>query len=232
MLAASLLAIAIGIASWWFLPREDPKDYGQFADSIFLNVVSNAGFLIVGGAGLLLRRNDAAAKTLFIGVILTAFGSAYFHADPLDAAGDLNRFTLLWDRLPMTIAFAGFLALVLHDRVGVSRWTLPLLAVIGIATVVWWYVTNDLFPYALFQLFAPVGTLILITVLQPRFTEAGYLAAGVFLFGIAKVFEALDDAIAKLGPIGGHPLKHVAGALAALMILLWLVKRHDTIEGD
>ena len=231
MIAASLLAIAISVASWWILPREDPPDYGQFADGILLNVVSNAGFLIVGAAGLIARRNDLAAKTLFVGVILTAFGSAYFHADPLDAAGELNRFTLLWDRLPMTIAFAGFLALVLHDRVGPSRLSVPLLATIGIATVLWWYVTNDLFPYALYQLFAPVGALILVTLLRPRFTEGGYLVAGVFLFGIAKVFEDFDDAIAMQWPVGGHPLKHVAGALAALMILLWLVKRHDTIEG-
>ena len=44
--------------------------------------------------------------------------------------------------------------------------------------------------------------------------------------GIAR--SSMCDAIFAKWHIGGHPLKHVTGALAALMILLWLMKRHDS----
>ncbi|HUR81542.1 MAG TPA: hypothetical protein VM733_12300 [Thermoanaerobaculia bacterium] len=230
--AAALLAIALAIASWWFLPHADPADYAKFADDPFnaRNVYSNAGFLIAGIAGLCFRRvrADAAALTLFVALIATSFGSAYFHLRPVTADGAINRWTLLWDRLPMTFAFAGMITLVLQDRVRrVHGAVLPVVAAIGVATVFYWFLSrsHDLFPYALFQLFAPAGTLLMITILRPRFTEAGYVVAAVFLFGMAKAFEDLDDGIFARWHIGGHPLKHITGALAAAMILLWLTKR-------
>jgi hypothetical protein len=46
----------------------------------------------------------------FAGVGLTAFGSAYYHLEPTN-----DR--LLWDRLPMTVAFMGLFAAVLSERV-------------------------------------------------------------------------------------------------------------------
>ena len=42
--------------------------------------------------------------------VLTAFGSAWYHAQPSDA-------TLVWDRLPMALGFAGLVAGTLTDRV-------------------------------------------------------------------------------------------------------------------
>ena len=228
-----LLTVAMAVVAWRVLPHQDLAGYGHFADDAgpgfnTLNVVSNAGFLIAGLVGLWrLPRKNAAAMALFGGVVATAFGSAYFHVRPL-IGEELNRFTLLWDRLPMTVAFAGLLALVLHDRGVESRLALPLLTAAGVGTVLWWYWSRDLFPYGFFQLYAAAGTLLMITILRPRFTEAGYVVAGVVLFGVAKLFEDLDHEIFRKWPVGGHPLKHVAGALAALMILLWLTKRKQT----
>lgn len=221
------------------LPHRDIPGYGDFADdagSTFhaRNVLSNVGLLLAGAAGVVwamrhrreLGDDVAAAMTLFGGVVLTAFGSAYFHLTPLDG-GALNRFTLLWDRLPMTVALAGLLALVLRDRVfhRPNRFALPLLALAGIGTVVYWYWSQDLYPYAFFQFYAAAGTLLMIVTLRPSYTEAGYVAASVILFGLAKVFEDFDRAIHEHWGIGGHPLKHVAGAIAVVTILLWLAKR-------
>jgi hypothetical protein len=229
------LTVVLAIAGWWVLPHADFPDYGKFADdqrSTFRNVASNGAFLLVGGAGVVwsmrhrrvLGEDYAAALALFGGVIATGFGSAYFHADPL--VGDrLNRFTLLWDRLPMTIAFAGLLALVLRDRVFQHRIVLPLLAIVGIATTLYWYWSHDLYPYAFFQFYTAVGTLLIVMVVRPVFTEAGYVVAAVVLFGVSKVFEDFDHAVFAKWGIGGHPLKHLVSALAALMILLWLEKR-------
>lgn len=236
--AVAALTVALAIASYWFLPHADFPNYGKFADdavSTFRNVVSNAALLVVGVAGtwwsMRHRRELAddyrAAMALFVGLILMAFGSAYFHASPLDLRGELNRFTLLWDRMPITVGLAGMLALVLRDRVfhRPNRIALPLLVVAGIATTLYWYWTGDLWPYAFFQFYAAAGTLLLIMTLRPSYTEAGYVAAAVFMFGISKVFEDFDHQIHAHWGIGGYPLKHVAGVIAALMILFWLRKR-------
>ena len=235
--AVAVLTIAFAIGSYWFLPHGDFADYGRFADdtvSTSRNVLSNAGLLLVGAAGVwwsMRRRSEladdfAATLALFGGVIATAFGSAYFHSDPL-VRGELNRFTLFWDRLPMTIAFAGLLALVLRDRVfhRPNRIALPLLAMAGIATTLYWYGSGDLHPYAFIQFYAAAGTLLMMTALRPSYTESGYVVAAVFLFGMAKVFEDLDWDLFRRWGVGGHPLKHVAAAIATLMILLWLMKR-------
>lgn len=237
--AVAALTIVALFALRPILPHRDLAGYGRFADDALStfharNVFSNVGFVLVGAVGVLwvlrhrreLADDWAAAVTLFGALIATALGSAYFHITPLDGA-EMNRFTLLWDRLPMTVTFAGLLALVLRDRVfhRPNRLALPLLALTGIATTLYWYWSWDLYPYAFFQLYAAVGTLLLVAALRPSYTEAGYVAAGVFLFGISKVFEDFDHAIYSKWGVGGHPLKHVLGALAAVMILLWLQKR-------
>jgi hypothetical protein len=88
----------------------------------FINVASNLPFLVVGalGLGLLLRHGAVGPNgpvleraergpllVLFAGVLLTAFGSSWYHLAP-----DNDR--LVWDGLPMTVAFMGFLRQ--HDR--------------------------------------------------------------------------------------------------------------------
>ncbi len=232
------LTIVLAIVSYWLLPHADFPNYGKFADdavSTSRNVYSNVGLLIVGAIGVwwtMRHRSEdyAATMTLFGGLIATAFGSAYFHATPLihgQLGGELNRWTLLWDRLPMTVAFSGFLALVMRDRVfhRPNRFALPVLAAIGIATTLYWYGSGDLWPYAFFQFYLAAGTLLMIMALPPSFSEAGYVVASVFVFGLSKIFEDFDHEIRAHWRIGGHPLKHIAGAIAALMILLWLQKR-------
>ena len=87
----------------------------------------------------------------FLGALLTSFGSAYYHLAP-----DNPR--LVWDRLPMTLGFAGLVAAALAERVDQrlglrSLW--PLLAV-GAGTVIYWYATErmgagNLIPYAAYQ---------------------------------------------------------------------------------
>ena len=44
-----------------------------------------------------------------IGVVLVGFGSAYYHYSPSTPA-------LVWDRVPMTIAFMALFSIVVHDR--------------------------------------------------------------------------------------------------------------------
>jgi hypothetical protein len=241
----ALVTVVALIVLWVRYPDLHDRGYGVFADDRagfgMRNVVSNAGFLIVGLTGVVwaMRRRAqlgddyAAALTLFTGVTFTAFGSAWFHLEPL-RGGALNREGLLLDRLPMTIAFAALLALVFRDRVlhRHHRWLLPLMLATGVATLVYWYACDRLLPYAFFQGYVAVGTLLMLAVLPPAYTGARWVAAAVLFFGVAKICEALDTRIFELCRFGGHPLKHVAGAVAALMILLWLCFRRHLISSS
>jgi hypothetical protein len=240
--AVVVVTLVALIVLWVLYPDLNDRDYGKFADDVaghgLRNVLSNAGFLLVGIAGFFcIRRrdlggDDAAALTFFAGVTLTAFGSAWFHLQPR-IGGMLNRGGLLLDRLPMTIAFAALLALVFRDRVlrRHHRWLLPLMIVLGTASLVYWYACDRLLPYAFFQGYTAAGTLLLIALLRPTYTGARYMLAAVVFFGIAKVCEARDQQFFDALQFGGHPLKHVAGALAALMILLWLRFRRHLVGG-
>jgi len=84
-----------------------------------------------------------------VGVTLTCFGSAYYHLSP-------NSDRLMWDRLPMSIAFTSLLAAVIAERINVKAGLvslLPLVAV-GVASVIYWHLgeqsgVGDLRPYVL-----------------------------------------------------------------------------------
>ena len=91
------------------------------------------------------RRGD---RVLFTGVLLTFFGSAYYHLAPSDAR-------LVWDRLPMTLVFMALLACV----VKASNSLLAIFLACGVASVLWWNITGDLRFYALVQ-FGPLLILI------------------------------------------------------------------------
>src|ERR1044072_5866776 len=103
------------------LIKPQPQDlaYHNFADNVtwmgihnFLNVLSNLPFLFVGAIGIsYLGRSSANSAirviyfTLFTGIILPGLGSAYYHFNP-------NNNSLVFDRIPMTIVFMGFLSAV------------------------------------------------------------------------------------------------------------------------
>ena len=138
------------------MPRIPQLSYHQFADRRsflgipnFGDVVSNLPFAVIGIWGLvfLLRpRSRNNTETLlddrerwpylfvFAGLLLTAFGSSYNHLAPGNAR-------LLWDRLPMTITFMSMVSAVIAERISVRRgmWLLPVLLVIGPASVLQWY---------------------------------------------------------------------------------------------
>ena len=119
-----VLVVLAGLAPLLFFgaaPILQPAAYHELADQRallgighFRNVVSNLPFLVVGLMGLdLLRRKpeEAAAgwAALFGGNVLVAFGSAWYHNNPNDA-------TLIWDRLPIGIAFMGFFTALLVEH--------------------------------------------------------------------------------------------------------------------
>src|SRR6185295_9282093 len=140
LMAASLAAL------WLVPPIPQDQAYHQFADQRalfgipnFWNVVSNLPFALIGAVGLWRFRNDPATIVFFTGVLLTAFGSAYYHWAPSDG-------TLFWDRLPMALAFSGVLAAAVEERIDerTGRLILWPLVVLGVISLLVWRWTGDL----------------------------------------------------------------------------------------
>jgi hypothetical protein len=240
----------ISVAGALLLPAvPQPIEYHDFADqrsmlgvANFLDVTSNAAFLVAGLAGLViaLRRGtefEHPAERLpyavfFIGVALTAAGSGYYHLAP-----DNER--LFWDRLPMTIAFMSLIAAQITERISM-RAGLALLApmlVVGVASVVYWIFTEragagNVVPYVVLQAYA-VAALLLIALTRPsRYTRGAdiYWVFGGYV--AAKLLEFLDHQVLEfLGLASGHSLKHLVAALAALVVcrMLLLRKLRDSL---
>ena len=110
-------------------PIPQDERYHGFADQRsmlgipnFLNVASNVPFLLTGLAGLGFVLGYALPSTgsfinrferlpyvsFFLGITLTCFGSAYYHLAPTS-----DR--LVWDRMPMSIAFMSLLAATIAE---------------------------------------------------------------------------------------------------------------------
>jgi hypothetical protein len=231
--------VALGVI-FCLPPIPQDQNYHAFADDRtmlgvpnFLNVASNLPFLAVGALGLrtLLRRDAVRPDgpilepiergpllVFFTGVLLTGFGSSYYHLDP-----DNDR--LVWDRLPMTVAFMGLFASTIGERIGVraGTWLLWPLVWLGFASVLNWQAgerrdAGDLRLYGFVQ-FYPLVTIPLMTYLFPaRYTHAGNVIIALAWYLLAKVLEAgpVDHGIYGMGQVvSGHTLKHLAAGLGA-----------------
>lgn len=241
VLLVALAAAAVVVLALHGAIAQDPG-YHRFADSRTLfgvpnawNVLSNLPFLLVGLWGLARTPRLAEPCTrapyvaLGIGIALVAIGSGAYHWAP-------SNTTLAGDRLPMTLAFMAFFALLLDERViddARHRGLVALLAA-GVGSVAYWSVTEahghgDLRPYVLVQ-FLPMLLVPLILLLRPaRWLDTRWLVAGLAAYALAKGLEHVDAAVfAALGVVSGHSLKHGVGALAAACLIRAVPVRHRT----
>ncbi|TDJ11572.1 MAG: alkaline phytoceramidase [Gammaproteobacteria bacterium] len=243
-----LASVAAIIAVFLFVaPVPQDLAYHNFSDTRMLfgidnfwNVSSNLPFLLVGVAGLyyIHRHGDAvcvsgletAYRVFFIGILLTAFGSGYYHLAPGNNA-------LVWDRLPMTIGFAGLFSIIVGEFVSVRtarRLLLPLL-VVGLTSVEYWAWTEargagDLRPYAIVQFLPMLLIPVILLSYRPVTGTARYFWWMFAFYFAAKLFEQFDAAIFAVGHlISGHSLKHIAAALTPAVFLYALtLRRHDS----
>lgn len=237
-------AIATAITAFT-LTAPIPQDpaYHRFADvrtllavSNFWNVASNLPFLVVGLWGLLYVRRHGelvcmpglqpAYWVFFVGVLLTAFGSGYYHLSPANEP-------LIWDRLPMTIGFAGLFSIIIGEFVSVhaARRILVPLLVIGVASVAYWAYTEgrgvgDLRPYAVVQFLPLLLIPFILLVFTPAIGSAKYFWLMILFYVLAKVFEHFDaDIFQALKALSGHTIKHLFAALTPATLLYALTKR-------
>lgn len=227
----ALLIFGLGVLIWLLLPViEQPQAYHQFADRRWwldvpnaADVLSNLAFVLVGLLGLWRlgrggRSLDAVVRAgllaFFLGLLLTGFGSGYYHWGPNDA-------TLVLDRLPMTIAFAGVFGALLAERISprAGAIALGLMLVLGPLSVLHWMWTGDLALYAVIQ-FGGMAALVVLLLTTPRAHDSLPWWSLLLWYGLAKVAEAADQAIwtATGGLLAGHALKHVAAAIGGLII--------------
>jgi hypothetical protein len=230
VLAGAVLVAVVGA----FLLDPIPQDpaYHRFADDRalfgipnFWNVVTNLPFLVAGalgwvGLGRLASPELATHYRVFCtGVALVAFGSAWYHLAPSNA-------TLVWDRLPMTVAFMAFLAALIADRIHwvLGRALLWPLVVAGLASIAWWVRTEaagagDLRAYGLVQ-FLPILLAPLILYFWREGSLSGrHLGLAFLAYVAAKFAEHFDAAIHAATSLGGHAIKHLFAALAAWWIV-------------
>lgn len=243
-----ILSVVIVLAAAILPPVPQPLEYHQFADRRFflsvpnfLNVASNLALLFSGVAGLvfLLRSPVTLNRTtfiqlperrpyiiLFLSVVMTCIGSAYYHWAP-----DNER--LLWDRLPIATGITALLAATLVERISlkVGLRLLPWLLLLGIGSVMYWYWSErqgagNLNFYIVIQFYSLLLIIMLGIILPSRYTHGAVMYRVIGLYGIAKIAESLDREIYALnGVISGHTLKHLLGALAVYWILRMLQRR-------
>jgi len=235
-LAIDLIALATALLPWlagtWLPPLAQPQSYHDFADQSTLwgiphalDVLSNFGFIAVGLWGLFAaargRFNFSLAPTarsawlaMFVGLTLTGLGSAFYHWAPSDP-------TLVWDRLPMALAFSGLVAGTLADRTQRAGWVLlvPLVAT-AVGSVIAWAISGNLVPYLAVQVTYVVAAIFATATLRSPYTHAGWLFGALGAYAGAFACERLDVAISNAlgGVVSGHTLKHLLAAAAVLVL--------------
>jgi len=234
------VSIAAFVVTALLPPIPQPQSYHHFADQRTilciahgLDVLSNLAFLASGLLGLLFIAKSKstldsgtrwAFSTLFVGLVLTSIGSAYYHLAP-----DNQR--LVFDRLPMIIAMAGCGGAVLTDRFGGrAAWIVAPLMASGLWTVYQWNASEsagrgDLRWYALYEGLIILTGVLLLWLFPSCSRATPALVVAVAGNVAAKLFELLDKQIYALGGIvSGHTLKHLCAGLAFLPVV-FLIRR-------
>jgi hypothetical protein len=236
---------------------QDPA-YHAFADSRawlgignVADVASNLAYLAAGLAGLAFLLSPGGRRRIayplerlpwlvfFSGVVLVAAGSAWYHHAP-------GNGTLVWDRLPMTLAFMALFSGFIADRIA-PRFSalvvLPVMVTLGVASVLYWYAgetggAGDLRFYFLLNPVLPALILPYVCahysgrLTRGRRLGLPWLAWIVILYGAAIVCEQADHAIFALtdGSVSGHTIKHLLSAGAVVAVLAML--RHNENGGS
>lgn len=206
-----------------------PMHQHGFADQRFwgyvpcaADVLSNLPFALWGLAGLMIlqvvkfKRAILGLSTLFfIGLIVTAFASAWYHLQP-------NNDGLAIDRLGMTVAFAGLLGLAAADRASLRAGVIlsGLTLALGSLSVWAWLISDNVLPWLVLQ-FGGMALILWLATRRPIPNAKGALAIRwgvvILIYAAAKVLELADHAVYDLTSqlISGHSLKHVVASFAA-----------------
>jgi len=245
--------LVVGFAALFALdPIPQDLRYHQFNDTRtffgipnFNDVASNVGFAVVGATGIITivrRRRELFVQSadvrpylvFFIGVALVSLGSGYYHWAP-------SNDSLLWDRLPMSIAFMALSSAIVADRMNANAgngWLLGVLVFLGLASLAYWDWTEslgrgDLRFYGFVQFYPMLALPIICWLFRDHYyTPVRYIVWLIAWYGLSKVLEFFDGAVFEMtgNVISGHSLKHLAAAVATFMVLRMLTSRPPTVQ--
>jgi ceramidase len=217
-------------AAFWFSPIPQDPAYHEFADGRtlfgtpnFWNVFSSLPFVLVGAFGLskLSRLQPSSPRSAYvvfcIGVVLVGFGSAYYHYSPSTQA-------LVWDRLPIAVAFMALFSMVVRDRISeqFGNGMLWPLVLAGVASVGYWYWSElqgrgDLRAYGAIQFLPMLLMPLMLIIYSGKALSTPWLWGTLGTYALSKVAEHFDKVIYdNAGSVSGHSIKHVLASLAVL----------------
>jgi hypothetical protein len=220
----ALLAVAV------FGPEViQPVHQHDFADQRFIgylpcaaDVISNLPFALWGLAGLMVlqvvqfkRAILGLSALFFIGLIVTALASSWYHLQP-------NNDGLAIDRLGMTVVFAGLIGLAAADRASLRAGVIlsGLTLALGALSVWAWTISGNVLPWLVLQ-FGGMALILWLATRQPIPSANGTLAIRwgvvILIYTAAKVLELADHAVYDLTSqfVSGHSLKHIVASFAA-----------------
>lgn len=210
-----------------------PEHYHAFADRRAwgalphaADVLSNLGFVLAALAGFValwradLCRLRGTARALcalfFAGLLCSAAGSAVYHWAPQNAS-------LVWDRLGMSVAFAGLLGLAVQTRIDdISARLATMVMLLAAPASIWvWAQTSNVLPWVLVQAGGMLMVLWLAFVSPRRHALPVELGWVIGLYALAKLLEISDSDVFDVSGhlISGHSLKHWVAAAAAWPVL-------------
>ncbi|GAU35935.1 hypothetical protein TSUD_69680 [Trifolium subterraneum] len=222
-----------------------PQMYHDFADKreLFgipnaLNVISNFPFMVIGLIGLMLchRRNyfnfsvqgELWGWTCFYAAVTSVgFGSSYYHLGPNDNG-------LVCDRLPMTVAFASLVAILIIERIDANKGTISIFPLIMTAMISRLFMImpevrffGDIRPYLLVQTVSCIAIPLMAFFLPPMYTHSTYWLWAAGFYPLAMLQETADRLIytATFHTVSGHTLKHLSAGMVPLILTIMLAKR-------
>jgi hypothetical protein len=235
-IALMVVFAAMGATLIFTEPVHQSQAYHCFADRQtyfhipnFWNVISNVLFLVFGfwGIFLTLTRFHLPLKhnllLFFIGITFTGIGSAYYHWQPNDAR-------LLWDRLPMTVAFMAFFSFVVGVFVNTKAGKQLLWPCIlfGLLSIVYWLGQNDLRLYAFVQFMPIILTVFILLFSRQNSFLKPYVWGMIICYTIAKVFEQLDAEVFSV--LSGHTLKHIVAACSNCLLIIGISRNYPVTK--
>ena len=229
-------AVICTAALFFISPLVQDESYHNFCDSKmvlnvpnFWNVVSNLPFLIVGILGVFktckFQNSKIQYLLFFLGISFVSIGSGYYHWSPSNS-------TLVWDRLPMTIAFMSLFSIIISEFINdtLGKKLLFPTVLIGLFSVIYWQFFDDLRIYVLVQFYPMIAIPVILLFFTSKYNLTyGYWVLSAAYF-IAKIFEYFDHEMdVWFNGISGHPLKHITAALGIFFLLFTYLRREEHI---
>ncbi|KAH1109874.1 hypothetical protein GLYMA_04G051500v4 [Glycine max] len=198
-----------------------------------LNVMTNFPFLVVGVLGLVLALEEGVFNIssqgevwtwalFYAGIAGVAFGSAYYHLKPDD-----HR--VLWDTLPMMVAFSSLLSSLVVERLG-QRIGLCCMFALNLAAflcVIYERIYNDVRFCMMFQLTLPLAIPVIAVLYRSKYTHSRYWFFSTGIYLLAKFEGATDRKLYHVNNyiISGHSLEHLCLALIPILLSVMLINR-------